>query len=290
MRTNRSETEEIEASPADYLSRLGTAGDGPHDIAFAALMLAALDHPERKLGPYIAHLAELSEAARAEAHFARDAEAAAHALGRVFSGRFGYDGDRMVYDDPDNADLMMVIERRRGLPVALGILYMHAARAAKMEAHGLHAPGHFLLKLVVNGSEALVDPFAGGLAAAERERVVPHLGGHLLAGEAGQGGEEPGPYEPVSDIDVLLRLQNNIRNRALKSRDPGRAIEIGRRMALIAPHRPPLWLELGRLHESAGALSAARSAYEHCLKAARGGDLFHNEATLALHALRRRIN
>jgi regulator of sirC expression with transglutaminase-like and TPR domain len=281
--------EEIEASPADYLSRLGKAGDGPHDIGLAALMLSALDHPERKLGPYVAHLAELSEAARAEAHFARDGETAAHALGRVFSRRFGYDGDRMVYDDPDNADLMMVIERRRGLPVALGILYMHAARAAKMEAHGLHAPGHFLLKVAVNGSEALIDPFAGGVAAAERERMVPHLGGHLLASEPGQS-DEPGPYEPVSDIDVLLRLQNNIRNRALKNRDPGRAIEIGRRMALIAPHRPPLWLELGRLQESTGALSAARSAYEHCLKAARGGDLFHNEATLALHALRRRIN
>ena len=288
MRMSSSGAEAIDNWPADYLSRLGKAGDGPHDIAVAALMLAALDRPEKKLGPYIAHLAELSEAACAEAHFVRDGETAAQALGRLFSGRFGYDSDRMVYDDPDNADLMMVIERRRGLPVALGILYIHAARAAKMEAHGLHAPGHFLLKVVVHGSEALVDPFAGGVAA-ERERLAPHLGAHAMAGEPGQG-DERGPYEPVSDIDVLLRLQNNIRNRALKNRDSARAIEIGRRMALIAPHRPPLWLELGRLQESAGALSAARSAYEHCLKAARGGDLFHNEATLALHALRRRIN
>src|SRR5262245_49133823 len=86
MRTSSSGAEDIEASPADYLSRLGKAGDGPHDIAFAALMLAALDHPEKKLGPYVAHLAELSEAARAEAHFVRDGETAAHALGRVFSG------------------------------------------------------------------------------------------------------------------------------------------------------------------------------------------------------------
>ncbi len=100
----------------------------------------------------------------------------------------------------------------------------------------------------------------------------------------------PGAYEPVSDVDVLLRLQNNIRTRALRNRDSARAIEIGRRMAQLAPYRPPLWLELARLHESAGALSAARSAYEHCLKASRGGDMFHNEATLALHALRRRIN
>jgi regulator of sirC expression with transglutaminase-like and TPR domain len=251
-------------------------------------MLAALDHPEKKLAPYLAHLADLSEAARAEAAFANDAESAAHALGQVFTTRFGYDSDRMAYDEPDNADLMMVIERRRGLPVALGILYMHAARAARMDAHGLHAPGHFLLKLAVKGSEAYVDPFAGG-AVVDRERVAPHLGIPMLAAEPGVP-EVPGAYEPVSDIDVLLRLQNNIRSRALRSHDSVRAIEIGVRMAQLAPYRPPLWLDLAHLHESAGALSAARTAYEHCLKASRTGDMYHNEATLALHALRRRIN
>jgi len=282
------EAEATDISPAEYLLKVGKAGEGPHDIATAALMLAALDHPEKKLAPYLAHLADLSEAARAEAAFANDAESAAQALGQLFTARFGYDGDRMAYDDPESADLMMVIERRRGLPVALGILYLHAARAARMDAHGLHAPGHFLIKLAVKGSEAYVDPFAGG-AVIDRERVVSHLGIPMLAAEPGVP-EVPGAYEPVSDIDVLLRLQNNIRSRALRSYDSARAIEIGRRMAQLAPYRPPLWLDLAHLHESAGALSAARTAYEHCLKASRTGDAYHNEATLALHALLRRIN
>jgi len=286
---NSAGSAETDISPADYLVRLGKAGEGPHDIATAALMLAALDHPEKKVAPFLAHLAGLAEAACAEATFARDAESAAHALCQVLSVRFGYDGDRAVYDDPDNADLMTVIERRRGLPVALGILYIHAARAAKVQAHGLNAPGHFLLKVVVKGSEAIIDPFNGG-AVVERERLTPHLAAvPMSAGEPGHG-DEVAPYEPVSDVDVLLRLQNNIRNRALRNRNAARAIEIGRRMAQIAPHRPPLWLDLARLHESEGALSAARAAYEHCLKASRGGDLFHNEATLALHLLTRRIN
>ena len=282
------EAEATDISPADYLLRVGRAGEGPHDIATAALMLAALDHPEKKLAPYLAHLADLSNAARAETAFTHDAETAALALGQLLTARFGYDSDRTAYDDPDSADLMMVIERRRGLPVALGILYMHAARAAQIDAHGLHAPGHFLLKIAVKGSEAFVDPFAGG-AIIDRERVTPHLGIPMLAAEPGAP-EVPGAYEPVSDIDVLLRLQNNIRSRALRSHDSARAIEIGRRMAQLAPYRPPLWLDLAHLHESAGALSAARTAYEHCLKASRTGDMYHNEATLALHALRRRIN
>src|SRR5262245_30915522 len=246
-RMNSVGAEPGETSPLDYLSRVGKAGEGPHDIATAALMLAALDHPEKKLAPYLAHLSELADAARAEATFMRDAESAAHTLGRVFTTRFGYDSHRAVYDDPESADLMMVIERRRGLPVALGILYMHAARAARMEARGLQAPGHFLLKISVRGSEALVDPFAGG-AVLDREQVQPHMGLPILTDPGSD--EAPPPHEPVSDTDVLLRLQNNIRARALRNGDTTRAIEIGRRMAQIAPYRPPLWLELAHLHES----------------------------------------
>src|SRR3546814_8592275 len=42
---------------------------------------------------------------------------------------FGYHGDTESYDDPQNADLVRVIDRRMGLPVSLGVLYIHAARA-----------------------------------------------------------------------------------------------------------------------------------------------------------------
>src|SRR5947209_659742 len=134
-------------APADYLQKLGELGDGPHDLAHAALVLAAMDHPDRKLAPYRDHLTELADAVRAEAVFMRDGGSAADALASVIAGRFGYEGDRSQYDDPDNADLMSVIERRRGLPVALGILYLHAARANRIEASGLFAPGHFLLRI-----------------------------------------------------------------------------------------------------------------------------------------------
>ena len=270
-------------APADYLKRLSTAGEGPHDIAAAALALAALDHPDVKLEPFQEHLAELAATARGEAEFARDAEVAARALSSVVMGQFGYEGDQMHYDDPSNADLISVIERRRGLPVALGILYIHAARSAGLQAQGLSAPGHFLLAIGVKGGEAVIDPFNGG-TASDRERLSPPVLGQL--GFA----EEPGALEPVSDIEVLLRLQNNVKTRALARRDTGRAIDILWRMLLIAPSRDFLWLELARLQESIGALGAARSAYEQCLVHAKGSNAPNNEAALALSALKRRLN
>jgi regulator of sirC expression with transglutaminase-like and TPR domain len=269
--------------PADYLRRLGQAGDGPHDIAGAALMLSALDHSGRELEPYYKHLHEIAEHAKAEARLASTAEDAARAMAGLLVGHYGYDGDRLSYDDPQNADFIAVIDRRRGLPVALGILYMHAARAAGFEAAGLNTPGHFLLRISQRGQEALIDPFNGG-AAVERER----LGAPPIM--ASQESADVRAPETVSDIDVLLRLENNLKLRALQAGERTRSLEIAKRMVLIAPKKPELWIDLARLNESVGALGAAQKAYEACLSLLKPGAGYHNEAALALAALKRKLN
>ncbi len=269
--------------PTDYLRQVGEADEDPLDIATAALMLAALDHAGRPLAPYRDHLAEIASAAGAEAGLAPTIEDGAQALAGLMAGRFGYDGDRLAYDDPLNADFIAVIDRKRGLPVALGILYLHAARAAGFEAAGLNTPGHFLLRIAMRSGDALIDPFNGG-AAFERE--------FLGAPPAMRGSAPDGicPAEPVSDIDVLLRLENNLKLRALQVGDTLRAVEIAKRMVLIAPRRAESWIDLARLNEAAGALGAARKAFEACLSLAPPGEALHNESTLSLHALKRRLN
>jgi len=269
--------------PADELRALGERGDGPHDIARAALLLASFDHAETGLSPYEAHLGEISEAAQRHASVLARPEDGARAMAALIAGQFGYDGDRLTYDDPRNADLIAVIDRRRGMPVALGVLYIHAARAAGWEAAGLSSPGHFLLRIGLHGDYALIDPFNGG-AALDRERLgsPPRLAGVLQ--------DEPTGGEPVSDVDVLLRLENNLKLRALAKGDGKRALEVAERMILIAPKNADLWLELARLKETVGALGAARRAYEACLSLSTAGAALHNEAALALHAIKRRLH
>jgi regulator of sirC expression with transglutaminase-like and TPR domain len=264
--------------PVEFLQRLGQSGDGPHDIARAALMLAALDRPKRSLAPYLAHLDEIEAAMRAEAGMLLRVGDGARSLVELLVGRLGYDGDRMQYDDPRNADMMAVIDRRRGLPVALGILYMHAARAGGMLANGLNTQSHFVLRLSHRGDDLTLDPFHGG-QSVDRE----HLPVELRPDDAGLA-------QLVSDTDVLLRLQNNLKMRALGAGDGERALELSRRMVLVAPARPELWFDLARLNEAGGILGAARNAYEMCLERAPSGQALHNEAAIALAQLKRRLN
>lgn len=270
--------------PNDYLRELGERGEGPHDITQAALMLAALDHTGRSRAPYEAHLQEIGDAGRDELGSVRHAEEAAHVLSSILAGRFAYCGDRIGYDDPQNADLMAVIERRRGLSVALGVLYIHAARSGRLEARGLNTPGHFLLRISVGNSTALIDPFNGGALVDRKRLTVP-------PGMMSADPDEPVSFgRPVSDADVLLRLQNNIKIRALKAGDHTHAIEIASRMVMIAPARPSLWIELAGMLEAGGALRSAMNAYQSCLDVARSGAALHNEAALALAGLKRRLN
>jgi len=271
----------MEEDALDYLRRLGQAGEGPHDIARAALMLASLDHPTVPLAPSFAHLDELAQHAKAEAPLMSSVEEGARLLSNLIAGRFGYDGDRLTYDDPRNANLIQVIARRRGMPVALGIVYMHAARAAGLTASGLDTQAHFLLLLGKNRAEVVIDPFNGGaMLDPDRFSTPPRMGGaegvHLA--------------QPVSDADVLLRLENNLKVRALQIGDRGRAREIAKRMVLIGPGKAELWLDLARLNEGAGVMREARAAYEACLEIAKPGQSLHNEAAIGLSGLKRMIN
>lgn len=262
--------------PLGYLKSIGESGDGPHDIARVALTLAALDHPGKSLEPYLAHLNEIEEAMRAGRGLIQRVGDGAQLLASLFAERFGYDGDRLTYDDPKNADLMAVIDRRRGLPVALGILYIHAARAGGMKASGLNTQGHFVIRVTHRHDDVTIDPFNNGMVLSGAN--VPNVL------------RDAAMAEPVGDIDVLLRLQNNLKIRALEAKDHERGLELARRMTLLAPRRPDLWFDLARITEAMGILAAAAKAYAACLELAPKGEALHNEAVLSLSQLKRRLN
>ncbi len=244
------------------LARAGLADDQNFDPVESALLLAALDQPGTDTGPYEAHLAELAEAARGFINKAQSLpiSLAAEALADLVAGRFGYHGDEQTYDDMQNASLIRVIDRRRGLPVALGLIYFHAARALGLDIAGLSFPGHFVMRLQGRGGVVLIDPFHRGQTVTAADLLA------LLRKTQGEGAKlSPDNYAPVSPRDVVLRLQNNILGRALATQDYPRARDVIARMILVAPNRPDLYFELGRIEVHAGHLGGASDAFTTCI-------------------------
>ncbi|RDD63120.1 SirB1 family protein [Ferruginivarius sediminum] len=266
----------------------GIAGldDRDIDLSEGALALAALETPERGLAHYRHHLSLLS---RDAADLAGDDPAPPLArrlaiLRTVLVERYGYHGDRETYDDLQNANLMRVIDRRRGLPVALGILYIHTARAQGWEIGGINFPGHFLLRLDAGGERAVVDPFTG-LTELSAQQLRS-----LLKAVAGEDAElDPSHYETIGNQGILLRLQNNRKLRLLKAQQADEAIGVIEGMLMFAPGEPRLWREAGLLHAHQGNLRAATTALEQFVELS-DDPAKREEARELIAQLRSRLN
>jgi regulator of sirC expression with transglutaminase-like and TPR domain len=255
------------------LDRVAAQDDDTIDLANAALLLAALDHPASDLQIYRDHLRMIADQVAAAVRTIDLDQAAPEDLARILSaiiaGELRYVGDEETYNDLDNANLMRVIERRKGLPVSLGILYLFAAHAQGWSATGLNFPGHFLIRVESrDGRRAIVDPFHGG------QVMEIHNLRELLKVIRGAGEElEAAHYAPVSNREILLRLQNNVKTRRLEQNDVTGALEALASMQAIDPQNVYLWREAGVMHMRLGHLKHAVEAFETFVaKAPEGPD------------------
>ena len=247
--------------PEGKLARLGDlcAGDGQRlDLLEAALTLSVLRRGEPvDLAPFRQHVASMASDL---ADLVRRRGAAPEALAEVIARSYGYRGDTESYDDLQNADLVRVIERRKGLPVALSILYLDVARRQGWEAEGLAFPAHFLIRIGIDGARHVVDPFNDGTV-----RDAADLRGLLRQVLGPEAELSPQHFDPVSDRDVLLRLENNVRLRLANREDWPTAAQSLDRMLAIAPDRPELLFEAGQLNARLDKRRAAIAAFERFL-------------------------
>src|SRR5271166_3562380 len=269
---------------ANFLRELGASGERTLPIAEAALALASFERP--RVGParYREHLQLLARDVGRHPGAAGDVAERACALNDIILLKHGYTGDALTYDDLQNANLMRVVDRRKGLPVALGILYMHSGRAQGWETVGLAFPGHFLVRLSEGPERLILDPFHGG-----RICTAPELR-ELLKATAGTDRElQTEHYTPVSDRDVLLRLQNNLKARLIQAEHYERAVVVAETMLMLAPDLAELWREVGLLHARLGNIRSAAAALEQVILRSPDGTTRHQAAAL-LQQLRTKLN
>jgi regulator of sirC expression with transglutaminase-like and TPR domain len=248
--------------PRAALMAIGQLADSEIDIGNAALQLARVDAPEADWRAAARHLSGLAHGAvlRAATLDTEDLPARAAALADLLVREFDYVGDLETYDDPANANLVRVTERRRGLPVALGVLWLHSARAAGWGSHGVDFPSHFLVALEGHKTQVVLDVFNGGQIMSARE-----LRALLKRVEGDQAELRPGLLQPMSTRRVLLRLQNNIMTRRLEAGDLRGGLRCTDDMLLIAPDQAELWRQAGIMNQRLEQVAAARDCYQRFL-------------------------
>jgi regulator of sirC expression with transglutaminase-like and TPR domain len=258
------------------LMEAGKTADDTLEIGEVALALAALDDSVSALPSYRSFLDTLvRDMARKSPVDKMTLDDQILLLRNTLVHTYGFTGDRENYNNLENANFMRVIDRRKGLPVALGILYLHIARKMGWNMVGLSFPGHFLLRLEADGERAIIDPFDHCMV---RQTIDLR---ELLKSTQGADAElQPEHYEAVSDRAVLLRLQNNIKMRRLQHGAMDDAADVLRRMVMFAPAEPMLWRELGLFEAKLGNMKSAIAALETFIQLGVPDTLKHQTALL----------
>lgn len=236
----------------DPVAAIGLADDADLVIDEAALVLAAADRPSADLTKPRLWLASLAARLAVMTGPGAGTVERGEALVRLLAEEEGFTGDTEHYDAPENADFLSVLKRRRGLPVALAILYAGIARRVGWPAAPVGLPGHVIVRMGGEADPLLLDPFSGGrtLGIAGLEMlVVRALGRHSQP--------EMRHLHPMGNREVLVRLLSNQAIRARKGGHLDRALVLARRLTLVAPASADLWWERARLEQLAGDKAAA---------------------------------
>lgn len=118
----------------------------------------------------------------------------------------GFAGDEDDYDDPRNSLLDQVIERRRGLPILLSVVYIEVAQRRGIAVDPIGYPSHFLVSPRDTEPRFFVDPFHGGRILREdvlRERLI----------ELGDEGDDEALDQHLAAVtgrQVVVRILTNL--------------------------------------------------------------------------------
>jgi len=263
----------------DTIRYLGLLGDEDIELDTAALALSALDHDGIDLAPYVALLSSIGAKLAVLGAGANEGAEQAGVLAEILHDDFGFSGDRESYDAPLNADMVRVLDRRRGLPVSLSIIYVAAARRLGWSADALNTPMHVLVGIGSGDARILIDPFNDGA------QVMPEQLLALLSQAPGPGSFPTEAHVgPMTNRETLVRLLLNQATRAEQAGDPGRALTVYERMTIVAPSHGQGWWDLARLQLVAGAVDPARASLSAMLEVTRDPER-RRQITDTLHRL-----
>src|SRR6185369_15713000 len=222
----------------DQFAALLARDDGGIELARACLQIAEDAYPGLDVDGYLGEIERFAK--RLGARLAPDAavEDRVIALNEFLFADLGFNGNARDYYDPRNSYLNEVIDRRRGIPITLSVLYIEIGRRIGLPLDGVSFPGHFMVRLPLRGGALVLDPFSGGTPQSEDElrarlkRVIP---GDASVGVPVADLPLAQFLEPASNPQILARLLRNLKGVYREKDKPERLLEVLNRMLIVAP-------------------------------------------------------
>ena len=198
----------------------------------AALLIAAEEYPSLEVEEYLSRLNELAENSqrRMTDDELSDSLLRAEILAHHLFGEGHFVGNSKDYYDARNSFFNEVIDRGRGIPIALSVLFIEVARRLGIQLYGVGLPGHFLVKYSDTANEVFFDPFNGGKILTEndcREKVEEMYQGRVLF--------HPSFLQAFTKKQILSRMLQNLKGVYFNTGELNKAFEVIERLILLNP-------------------------------------------------------
>ncbi|MGJ3242849.1 MAG: transglutaminase-like domain-containing protein [Opitutales bacterium] len=173
-----------------------------YELETGCLMLARTRHPDCDPGNVCAFLDKMGRRCRELMVLPASITEKLRTINRVLFHEFGFRGDIEDFYNPENSFIHRVIDRRKGIPITLAVIYLVVAQRCQISLEPVSVPGRFMLAHFDGPVPLYIDCFEGGLVRTAEEVAE----GWLPAGQQ----HEPGILSPCPIGEVLARCCRNL--------------------------------------------------------------------------------
>lgn len=223
------------------------------DLARSAATIARIAYPSLDVDRCVGRLDALARGARPHVtHDLTPAEAAG-ALAAWLYGPAGFRGNTEDYYDPRNSFLNDVLDRRTGIPITLGVVFIETAARLGIRLEGVGFPGHFLVRVPDAPRPTLLDPFDRGrllddAELLERYRTVGARNAPTVPADA---------LASTSTPAILARMLRNLLRVWVDREDYVHALEAVDLILVVTPDAPDDVRLRGLIYEQLECFAAA---------------------------------
>ena len=210
---------------------------GDHDLLGGAILVVKYQYPDLNVEKLEQYVDTIKKEIWLELNENLTALEIVNIFNHIFFTNHNFSGNTANYHAPQNSFVNIVLESKKGNPLALSIIYMSIAQSLGIPVYGVNLPEHFVLSYLGNDDDDQVDmsrvlfyinTFSKGtvFGKADIDQFVKRLNVDPLSSY----------YLPCSNRDMILRMIRNLSFSYQKLGDTDKVDELAQMITLFNAH------------------------------------------------------
>ncbi len=275
---------------AERFQQIVSGPDEKINLAEAALLIASEEYPDLDIAAYLERLDAMAATLKRRLRADISPADTIVALNRFLFDEHGFTGNAADYYDPRHSFLNEVLDRKRGIPITLALVYIEIGRRIGLPVQGVSFPAHFLVKCRLREGTVVLDPYAKGISLSldDLKQRIKSLRGSVEVSQSSIAEM----LAAASNKDILARMLRNLKAIYSHHKNWLKALAATDRIIAVMPDLADEYRDRGMIYLNLECFRAALfdlQAYTKMLPAAADVDTVRQKV-VELQAMAARLN